>query len=198
MQAARPQVRKYTLEEYFEMEEKSQEKHNYYNGYIEPIMAGGTVNHNEICANIISSLVNAKRTKSLAIKVYTSDMKVWVPIIEKVFYPYALVISNQPQFHNSRKDIITNPIVIVEVFSASSEQHDRYGKFNDYRLIPSFQEYLLLHQDRAAASLYRREGEDLWRTVDVSGLDASITLQSIGVSIALQDIYYQIDFTEAG
>jgi len=125
---------------------------------------------------------------------FNSDMKIWIPNNRKVLCPDALVIAEKPKFYEARKDIITNPLLIVEVISPSSEAGDRGSKFHDYRTIPTFREYLLLRQDEALATLATCQRDDLWRMTDIQSLDQSIQLASIGCSIAMADLYLNIEF----
>lgn len=187
---------KYTLEEYLHQEEKAAAKHFFENGKIIP-MPGGTAKHNEISANAITALAIAVRTLQNKFRVYSSDMKIWIPKRNAVLYPDALVIAQSPVFYGSRKDIIINPLLIVEVLSPGTEDYDRGSKFIDYCTIPTFQEYLLLRQDEALAHLATRQSEDTWRMSDYTGLEASIRLESIACSIQMADLYYNIDFAEA-
>lgn len=183
----------FTLEEYLRMEEHAKEKHVFENGKIIP-MSGGTANHNEISANAIAALAHAVRQLAEKFRVYTSDMKIWIPDSNRVVYPDALVIAEKPVFYEDRKDIITNPLLIVEVLSPSSEAGDRGSKFHDYRTISTFREYLLLRQDEAFATLATRQSEDLWRMTDIHGINERIQLESIASTITMADLYYNIDF----
>ncbi len=183
----------FTLEEYLRMEEHAAEKHTFENGKIFP-MPGGTANHNEISANAIVALAHAVRQLSMKFRVYSSDMKIWIPRSGKVVYPDALVISDAPAFYENRKDIITNPLLIVEVLSPSSEVGDRGNKFIDYRTIPSFQEYLLVQQDTPMVTLASRQNDDLWRMTDISGLDQEIHFECLGCAIKMADLYFNIEF----
>jgi|APTNR8051073442_1049403.scaffolds.fasta_scaffold00408_4 Uma2 family endonuclease len=183
----------FTLEEYLRMEEHATEKHTFENGKIK-IMPGGTANHNEISANAITALSNAVRQLALKFRVFSSDMKIRIPYNNKVLYPDALVIAENPEFYEARKDIITNPLLIVEVISPSSEAGDRGSKFHDYRTITTFKEYLLLWQDEAFATLATRQSNDLWRMTDIQGLDQHIQLESIGCTINMADLYFNIEF----
>jgi Uma2 family endonuclease len=186
----------YTLLEYLNSESRASEKHIFIKGKIIP-KAGGTARHNEISANVIAALNIAIRSVvDQKYRLYTSDMKIWMPARERSYYPDALVIAERPNFYEGRKDIITNPLLIVEVMSPSSEDSDRGAKFYDYRTISTFQEYLLLHQEQPQATRCVRQGDDLWRLTDFEGMDAVIELASIGQSVRLADLYHNIDFEE--
>jgi Uma2 family endonuclease len=98
-----------------------------------------------------------------------------------------------PEYYAGRKDVILNPLLIVEVASPATEAHDRSGKFMDYSTIASFKEYLILHQENHYARLSNRIDSDLWQMRSVEGLDQVIELKSIGCSIAMRDIYFKTE-----
>ncbi|MFN4254395.1 MAG: Uma2 family endonuclease [Saprospiraceae bacterium] len=194
MVATAEKTRLYTHEEYLKMEERASEKHQFFNGKIIPL-AGGTVNHNEFSAITITALTNiARAIRNPKFRVYTSDMKIRIPRRNTVVYPDALAIAEKPEFFEDRRDIITNPLLIVEVVSPSSEVVDRGAKFYDYRTLPSFREYLLVYQDEPLVAHAVRQGDDLWKMTDVRGLEAVLELATLGCSLRLSDIYYDIEF----
>lgn len=86
-----------------------------------------------------------------------------------------------------------NPLLIVEVASLSTEEHDRSGKFLDYSTIASFKEYLIVHQHQHYARLSNRVESDLWQLRTVEGLEQEIELKSIGCSISMRDIYLKTE-----
>lgn len=193
MVATAEKTRLYTHEEYLKMEERASEKHQFFNGKIIP-MAGGTVNHNLIATNITTSVSISVRRLPRKFLVFNSDMKIQIPRRNTFVYPDALVIAEKPEFFEDRRDIITNPLLIVEVVSPSSEVVDRGAKFYDYRTLPSFREYLLVYQDEPLVAHAVRQGDDLWKMTDVRGLDAVLELATLGCPLRLSDIYYDIEF----
>jgi len=178
----------FTIEEYLELEERSLTKHEYCNGKIVE-MAGGTTTHNQLSGKIITQLNIAADTKEETYLVYTSDMKIWIESRQRFVYPDAVTVGQKPAFYENRRDIITNPLLVVEVTSSSSESYDENGKFHLYRTIPSFMEYLIISQEMHHVIRQFREAPDLWRTTDYFGLDEMIPLQSMGVEISMQGIY---------
>jgi Uma2 family endonuclease len=120
-------------------------------------------------------------------------MKIWIESRDRFVYPDAVTVAQKPELYNNRRDIITNPLLIVEVTSISSETFDFHGKFHLYRTIPSFMEYLLVSQEMYHVIRQYREGPDLWRTTDYFGLDEMIPLQSMGVEISMQGIYRGVE-----
>jgi len=183
----------YTVEEYLAFEKKAQSKYEYHNGKIVP-MPGGTVTHNQIASRLITALTNAIDAIKKEFIVYNSDMKIQIPAYNHFVYLDAVVVCEQLAFYEGRKDIITNPILVAEVLSPSTEEYDQHMKFDKYRKIPSFREYLLVRQDGPFVSTYFREEENLWRTTDVQNLEASIALKSIECALPLSKIYKGVTF----
>jgi len=183
----------YSVDEYFALDEQSKEKLEYRNGKIK-VMSGGTAKHSEIAARIIAILVNTLDQSDIKYRVYTSDTKIQIPSYSTFVYPDAVVVSLEPEFYQDRKDIITNPLLVVEVLSPSTQNYDRDGKFLAYRTIPSFQEYLLIDQDRPQVTTFYRNEARHWEDNDIMGLDKTVTLRSVDCEIPLSRIYKNIDF----
>lgn len=188
--AERP--RPLTIEEYLEMEERSRTKHYFVKGQIID-MPGGTLKHNIISSNIVTAINNAVRFSTQSYIVSNSDTKIWIPAIEAFYYPDAVVICEVPEYYAGRKDVILNPLLIVEVTSPSTVDFDRSGKFMDYSTLPSFKEYLILHQDQHFARLSNRVESDLWQLSTVQGIEGNIELKSIGCTISMRDIYFKTE-----
>ncbi|MDQ6761349.1 MAG: Uma2 family endonuclease [Bacteroidota bacterium] len=185
--------KKYSISEYLAIEENSIEKHEFYNGKINK-MSGGTYNHNLIASNIITTLNILLEEKQQEYAVLGSDMKVYSPRILSFVYPDAVVVCEKPLFYEDRKDIITNPLLIVEVLSPSTEDYDRKGKFFDYKQIPSFKEYLLVEQNIAFITASYKIADRTWQDTEANGSDAYIYLKSIDCTISLSKIYKGIKF----
>ena len=177
----------YTLEEYLDMEEKSAERHAFHNGKIIK-MAGGTIKHNRVCRNILSIL---DQELGQDYEAFGSDQKIYIPKYNFYFYPDAVVVSEEP-IVTAKGYAITNPILIVEVLSPSTEEYDRGKKFIDYTSIPSFKEYVLIRQDAPEIQTFFREEHDLWRKTETEGLEQSVFLKSLNISILLSRIYKKV------
>ncbi len=185
-------TKKITIEEYLELEAKSLSKHDYYNGQIFE-MAGGTTTHNQLSGKIITQLNIAIDASEKPYLVYSSDMKIWIDKTKSFVYPDAVTVALKPEFYNNRRDIITNPLLIVEVISPSSEYYDRGDKFNQYRTLASFEEYLIIYQDKHQVSRYFRQAPDVWHITDYFQLEDRIPLQSMGIEISMQGIYRGVE-----
>ena len=178
----------YTEDEYFEFERTSFGRWEYVQGEIRA-MSGGTADHSTISSNILGTLRAALLPKGC--RVFGSDMKVHTGADVNTL-PDVSVVCGSLGFHRGRKDIITNPLLIVEVLSDSTEAYDRGSKFRYYQTIPTLTDYLLAAQDEARVELYTRHG-DHWHYRERAGLSSTVFLPSIETTLALSDIYALIE-----
>ena len=185
----------YSIAEYLSMEDSSVEKHEFFNGKIIK-MAGAKPNHNIIAANIITALNIAVENKEKEYFVLNSDSKIFSPRFNSFLYPDAVVICEQIEMYPGSSTVISNPLLIVEVLSPSTEEYDRTGKFYAYKSIPSFKEYLLVWQTEPSVTASFKIGIQAWQDTEADGLDSSIYLQSIDCTIDLKKIYRGIKFAE--
>ncbi len=132
-----------SVEEYFQICEESDEKFQFFNGEIFA-MSGGTMNHSLISNNVSSELRNVLKDKPC--RVFDSNLRIAVDKNDSYTYPDTSVICGEIQFLENKKDTVTNPIVIVEVFSDSTEAFDRGKKFSLYRSIETLKHYILIDQ----------------------------------------------------
>jgi Uma2 family endonuclease len=95
------------------------------------------------------------------------------------------------------EQLIREPVFIVEVLSPGTAAHDRQAKSADYRRIDSLREILLIDSESVFAEVLRRAGEH-WITEVAQGRDALLTLTSVGLEVAMADLYEGIDLAEPG
>lgn len=186
--------KKHSIEEYFSMENRSVEKHEFYNGKIVK-MPGAKPIHNLIATNISTQLNNELEKKPNNYFVLNSDTKIHIPRLNSFVYPDAVVVCETIELYPGSETVITNPLLIVEVLSPSTEEYDRRDKFFYYKRIPSFKEYLLVEQDMPTITCSYRIAEDTWKDTIAEGIDSSVYLQSIDCSISLSKIYKGVAFT---
>jgi Uma2 family endonuclease len=186
--AANPRTT-YTVEEYLAFERQSDTKHEYFAGEI-VAMAGASYEHSLIVMSTGVSLYNQLRGRPCA--TLPSDQRLRISPIGPLTYPDIMVVCGQPQFTDERPDTVTNPTVIVEVLSPSTESDDRGRKFKHYRTIESLQEYVLIAQDEYRIEHYVRAENGWWRFTEAVGPGASIQLDSIGCTLALADVYERV------
>ena len=178
----------YTEDEYFAFESTAFGRWEFVHGEIRA-MSGGADDHNAISMNIGATLRAALLPKGC--RVYGSDMKVHTGDGINTF-PDVSVVCGPRIYHRGRTDIITNPILIVEVLSDSTEGYDRSEKFDHYRTIPSLDDYMLVEQTKASVLHYTRDN-DHWEFREIVGLDNAVYLPSIEMNLALADIYAFIE-----
>jgi Uma2 family endonuclease len=180
----------YSSEEYLEMEESAEYKSEYYDGEIFA-MSGGTYRHSAICINLYRNIGNW--LESGKCRLFDSNLKLAIPKINAFVYPDLMVVCGKIEFAENRKDIISNPVLIAEVLSASTESFDRGKKFEFYRRLPSFKEYVLVSQDEPVVEVYFMQDEKKWSYSVAKGLEQRIILQSIEYEIKLKDIYQKTE-----
>ena len=183
----------YTEDEYFEFERTSFGRWEYVKGEIRA-MSGGTADHSTIAGNILGTLRAALLPKGC--RVFGSDMKVHTGDGLNTL-PDVSVVCGPLTFHRGRKDIITNPLLIVEVLSDSTQAYDMGDKFRHYQSIPTLTDYLMVAQDEARVMLYTRH-EDHWHYRDVTGLTSTVHLPSVETTLALSDVYALIELGADG
>lgn len=193
----RPKTDKIDIADYLAIEQEDNLRYEFHEGKLFA-MAGGSLNHSDICLNISSELRSKLRKKNKSCKAFNSEMKIEVVPGGKYLYPDAGVSCPDHKESSHLKGAITNPRLVVEVISPSSSVYDQNTKFRLYFSMPSVKEYLIISQDEPAVRLYRRHGSgDLFGVHTAEGLESSIELASIEVTIPLADIYYGIGFTAA-
>lgn len=183
----------YTEDEYFEFERMNFGRWEYVNGEIRA-MSGGTANHSTIAVNIAAALRAALLFKGC--RVFGSDMRVHTGNGIHTF-PDVSVVCGPLSFYRGRTDTLANPLLLVEVLSDSTEPYDRGDKFHHYQTIATLTDYLLVSQHEARAELYtRRDG--YWEYRAFTGLDGTMTLPSVEVTLTLADVYTLIEWPDAG
>ncbi len=182
-----------TEAEYLKFERTSEVKHEFFAGEV-LAMTGASEAHNLICANLITTLKNQLRSQPC--KVYPSDMRVKIEATGLYTYPDISVVCGDAQFADEEFDTLINPMVIIEVLSPSSERYDRGKKFQQYRDLPSLQEYVLVAQDDSHIERFRLQKSGIWEFTDVEGQEASLELTSIGCTLALVEVYEQVTLGE--
>jgi Uma2 family endonuclease len=187
--ALKPTPVTYTHEEYFVLEEQSDAKHEYYQGQIFA-MSGGSINHNRIAVNVLTELSNGLQTTSC--EPFNSDLRVYISAHNLFTYPDISVICGEPQFYQNRTDVITNPIVIVEVLSPSIKDYDRGQKFEFYRTLPTLQDYVVIHQSQILIEYHHRVGINRWLLTEYTELDQTLVIQAIEFSLPLRRIYARV------
>jgi Uma2 family endonuclease len=180
-----------TPDEYLAAERVSESRSEYLDGVVCP-MTGGSINHIRIVTNLTRELSNQLLTRPC--DVLSVDLKVRLPDSRKFFYPDVTVVCGELQFHDRRRDIILNPVVIIEVLSKSTEAFDRGAKFQAYQTLDSLKEYVLVAQDKPFVEQFVRQADGKWTYTAVAGLEGSLSLPSVECTLSLSAVYSKVDF----
>jgi Uma2 family endonuclease len=186
-------ARTFTLEEYLRKEETSVERHEFHDGKIIK-MPNAKFYHNLIASNTLCAIKNIIRATSKKYLILGDGQKVYIEAENVAVYPDALVVCEQPVFHNNLESILTNPVLIVEVLSRSTHLYDRAAKFDLYKLLPSFKEYVLIDSRKCAVETRFQEAPKLWRMHNETDMNKSIRLNVFESMIELKDIYEDVVF----
>ena len=189
------QERYYTVEEYLELEDTAQERHEYLDGRIYA-MTGATLNHTRLVGNVHAALRTQLRGRLC--EAFTGGLMVRVEATGLHTYPDASALCGEPRLAGRREGksdlTLLNPSVLVEVLSPGTEGYDRGDKFLHYRQIPSLQEYVLVSQEWMHVERFARPAEgSQWGLAEASGPDGAIELPSIGAVLALRELYERVD-----
>ncbi len=174
-----------TEAQYLELERAAEIKSEFHDGQMFA-MSGGTFNHSLLAATMISLLRNQEPPGCHTL---SSDMRIKVEAGGLYTYPDCSVICGEPRFFGDRRDVILNPILIVEVLSPSTEDYDRGKKFELYRTIPSFQEYLIVHQDRRHVEHHSKQDDGSWVLREYVGSEGPVVVGRLNVRIDLAELY---------
>lgn len=182
------QPKKYfTEKEYLEFERNSDTKHEYYKGEIFDL-AGVSFNHGQIIFNLSGMLFQKLEKNCRAI---SSDLKVFIKKNSLYTYPDFSIICGKIDFLDDRNDTITNPKVIIEILSPSTEEYDKNQKFALYKDIPSLEEYILIYQDEVKAECFLKK--DNWEKSGYESQGVDMKIKSLGIDLSLKEIYEGIE-----
>jgi Uma2 family endonuclease len=177
-------ARRSTYAEYLELEASSGQRYEFIDGAVYA-MAGGTPEHARLMAAVTIALGNALADKPCA--VFSSELKIRIDATNRSTYADVVVICGADVHSDIDRNAITNPTVIVEILSTSTEASDRGEKWGHYQLLQSLREYVLVSQDSPRIEVFRRVGDEwVLRTATAGQM---FELPSQGVRIPVDAIY---------
>ena len=185
------QRRRFTPEEYLAIERAAEFKSEYIDGDIFA-MSGASYRHTMIAGNVYAHLHAQLRTRPCT--VHMSDLRIATDPRRHYAYPDVVVTCDAPQFVDDEFDTLTNPKVIVEVLSDSTEKYDRGAKFERYRGIATLTEYVLIAQDRVHLEIFARQADGSWMLRECSNPAETIELVSIECRLNVAEIYEKVTF----
>ncbi|MGD9973076.1 MAG: Uma2 family endonuclease [Desulfatirhabdiaceae bacterium] len=182
-----------TREDYLEMEAAAEYKSEYYGGEVFA-MTGGTIHHSQIIANLIRRV--GETLDETDCRLFESNMKLEVASENAFMYPDVMVVCGPVVPAGNTTHAITNPMVIIEVLSPSTESFDRGKKFTYYQTVKSLREYILVSQEEPQVETFFRQDASHWLYTVAKGLDAVIPIQSLERELKLSDIYLKVDWDQ--
>ncbi len=171
--------------EYRALEERSDERHTWLAGEVFA-MAGGSPTHARIAMDL--AVLLAGQLGDGPCQPFGSDLRVRVPETGLATYPDLSIICGPLELHPEDDHAVTNPVVLIEILSKSTEAWDRGDKFAHYRRLVSLQEYVLVAQDKKRVEHYRRNDDGTWTLAEL-GAGGALTLSSLGCAVDVDRIY---------
>lgn len=190
--ASAPLIRHYSVSEYLDYEILTEWRNEFLKGRVRR-MPDSTANHSLLKTSLTCCVGNRIKGRN--------DVEPWmnlrIHVPEEDFYTYPdLCVSPSPAQFTRYRDTATllNPILVIEVLGETHEAYDRGEKFARYRRLPSLQEYVLVESEGARIDRFTRHTNGGWLLNSVTGMDASVTFETLDFSVPLSELYYDIEF----
>lgn len=176
---------KLTFAKYVEHERQAKVKNEFLNGNLYPVAIASPY-HNRLVNNIYTSLL--RQTAGQEIQVFGSQQLIEIEAIEKGCYPDISIVCGRPRFDEDSGYALFNPTILIEVLSDASEGYDRGRKFEDYQLLKSFGEYLLVSQSNRIEQYVRQETH-VWVYREYRNPDDRVYLENINSTLLFKEVY---------
>lgn len=177
---------KMSIEDYLEMENAADEKHEYYKGEIFA-MSGAKVSHNRITGNLLITL--GIRLKGKGCYPFGSDARIHIPSNTLFTYPDISIICGEVITLNNDDFNVLNPTVIIEVLSQSTKNYDRGEKFKLYRDIETLKEYILVDSESIHVEVFRLNESGHWELEEYKTPADSVMIKVLDENVSLSEIY---------
>ena len=182
----------FTVADYLDYERNAPERHEFLDGNVYA-MAGESPTHSTICFNLYGIVQNQLRGKRC--RGFSPNMKVATNEKGLYSYPDLAVVCGEPKFHDKKGDVLTNPTVIFEVLSPSTEQYDRGEKFLRYiNGIESLSDYILISQNSAAIEYFQKQSNGEWERTQIEDIKSILKVASIECEVPLTELYDLVEF----
>ena len=201
---APPAAQQYSEAEYLAFDEAAAGRWEFLDGQMLPVgapelanvldptfRAGATPAHYNL-ARVLGGLLFNKLPDQC--RAYTSDARVYIPLSKSYTYPDLVIVCGESEYHDPDASLpsLSNPLLIIEILSESTEAYDRFGKFVRYRSIPSLQQYLMVDSRRVGVELLTKKTAEDWTYTSTDQPKDMLDLQSVGCQLAMRDIYDRI------
>lgn len=183
-----------TVDEYHDLEERSDVRHEYWNGYVRA-MAGGEPAHAWLIAGVAQAL--NERLKGKSCRATTSEVAVSLQEQNAFVYPDIVVWCKDADFDKKYPKILRTPLIIVEVLSPSTSWKDRGAKLQAYLGLPSLTDYLILSPERVSIEHFSRGHDGAWPYRHYVLRSQTIRLGSLGLEVSVDELYAELDVPES-
>ncbi|MDB5322441.1 MAG: hypothetical protein JWN40_4072 [Phycisphaerales bacterium] len=187
-----PQPR-YTIEEYIRLESVAQEKHEFHDAEI-LAMPGGSPEHSLIIVNTSSAIHTRLRGKPC--RTYESNLRIRIPSARRYVYADGSIFCAPLEYdsEDTSRQSVTNPRMIIEVLSPTTEAYDRGEIFSYYRRLDSLVEYVLISQSEALVETYVRREAGAWLLTPFTGLESVAKLRGVEIDLPLAEIFAGVEY----
>lgn len=175
----------HTFRDYLALEESGNVKHEYYQGEIYA-MAGGTLAHAALQVAVPNLLFPQIRKGPC--RAHGADLRVRVLATGLATYPDVTIVGGAPELDPEDANTVVNPTLLVEVISPGTEAYDRGGKFENYKLIPSLREYVLVSQAEPRVDVWTRQPAGEW-TLATFGAGQIARFEAIAAELSVDELY---------
>src|SRR6056297_3355023 len=183
---------KMTPGQYLALERNSIDiKYEFFDGEVFAMVGAGR-NHNRINVNLTVELGGKFKANKSTCNLFSNDMR--VKIAENYVYPDIVIYCGDAKFEDDEFDTLTNPIIIMEILSDSTEAFDRGDKFAYYQVIPTLKEYILVSQKKYRIEQFILSDDNKWEYRSYEGRDKVLKMESIGCELRLSEIYLNVTF----
>jgi Uma2 family endonuclease len=178
--------------DYLRLDDNSEIRYEYANGQIYA-MAGALRVHNRVNSNIHIRL--GAQILGGGYEIFQSDMRVQVQSAGAYRYPDIVIACGDLQFREENTErTLLNPTILMEILSPTTEQIDQIQKRNEYKQIPSLQEYLIVFTNQPRIERYLRQDDTSWIHSEFNGLGSELKLPPINAVLKLSQVYELVDF----
>jgi Uma2 family endonuclease len=191
--SAIPASKYISIEDYVVAEEVALEKHEYYKGEVFA-MAGAGIAHNRIVRNATTEIDNFLKGKTC--EILPSDFRIYIEANSLFTYPDLTIFCEPIKTYKNRTDTATNPVVIIEVLSKSTQDYDRGSKFKLYRDLSSLKEYILISSTEVLVEKYKKQADNQWQFTAYNEGVESFAIEAIGLDIEVNTLYRGVKFEE--
>lgn len=181
-----------TPEDYLIFEREADARHEFLDGKIFQLN-GANLSQSRICVNLAAEI--GKVLKGKGCEPLSPNMKVRTSTASLFSYPDLTIVCGEPQFHDKKKDVLTNPQVIFEVLSPSTADYDRTTKFQRYRLgNETLTDYVLVSQDKPFVEHFIKQADGNWIYKSYGAIGDVLNVETVECELSLREIYDRIEF----